>query len=327
MFRYHIDSDSDTPIYRQLVDQINAEIKSGALKNGTQLPTVREMAQRMQLSCGTIKRVYDCLQEMGDIEMTRRRGTFVKYESAGSDSRKIQAMNAIDRMIRSLTELNFSPAEIQIFINLKMREWGLKWSGVRIAVAENCEECAYGIEAQLRQLGNVSVSIWPLRRIREYSYGLDEQSDVILTSPENRQMLQALLPDNEKLLSVAMTPQTDFLFAVAMAREKNIAVLCADPDFAEVIRNYLPEEMRMGICVCIVDEATDIDAFLANTDCLIVSEDYADRFSQTIVEKIDHSPNVIRFRYRIDRGSMIYLQERIGRIRDERQMRPGVFSF
>lgn len=47
MFRYHINPDSDTPIYRQLVEQINAEIKSGALKNGTQLPTVREMAQHM----------------------------------------------------------------------------------------------------------------------------------------------------------------------------------------------------------------------------------------------------------------------------------------
>lgn len=264
---------------------------------------------------------------MGDIEMTRRRGTFVKYENVGSDSRKIQAMNAIDRMIRTLTELNFSPAEIQIFINLKMREWGLKWSGVRIAVAENCEECAHGIEAQLKQLGNVSVSIWPLRRIREYPYGLDEQSDVILASPENRQLLQSLLPDDEKLISVAMTPQTEFLFAAAMAKGKNIAMLCADADFAEVIRKHLPEEMQADTRVWTVDDAMDVDALFQTVDCLIVSEDYADRFAKAIVEKIDCFPNVIRFRYMIDRGSMLYLQECIGRIRDERQMRPGIFSF
>lgn len=35
MFRYNINPDSETPIYRQLVEQINAQIRSGALKNGT----------------------------------------------------------------------------------------------------------------------------------------------------------------------------------------------------------------------------------------------------------------------------------------------------
>ena len=39
MFRYNINPDSETPIYRQLVEQINAQIRSGALKNGTQLPS------------------------------------------------------------------------------------------------------------------------------------------------------------------------------------------------------------------------------------------------------------------------------------------------
>jgi len=325
MFRYHIKPDSDTPIYRQLVDQINAEIRSGVLKNGTQLPTVREMAQLTGLSCGTIKRVYDCLQEMGDIEMTRRRGTFVKYVSVGRDSRKIQAMNAIDRMMRQLTELNFSPAEIQIFINLKMREWGLKWSGVRIAVAENCAECAAGIEEQLRQIGNITVSIWPLSQIREYPYGVDEQSDVILTSPENHQVLQSLLPDDEKLISVAMEPDRNFLFAVAAAREQRIGILCADASFADVVKNALPEGMRHAISVCTTDG--DADAFLGQIDCLIVSDDYEKSMPESLKEKIGTFGNVIRFKYLIDRGSMLYLQERIGRIRDERQMRPGSFSF
>ena len=59
MLRYNINPESDIPIYRQLVDQINAAIRSGALKTGTQMPTVREMAQQLHLSCGTVKRVYD----------------------------------------------------------------------------------------------------------------------------------------------------------------------------------------------------------------------------------------------------------------------------
>ena len=33
------------------------------------------------------------------------------------------------------------------------------------------------------------------------------------------------------------------------------------------------------------------------------------------------------FDYRIDEGSMIYLEERINRIRDERQLQPGALRF
>ena len=148
MFHYSVSADKNIPIYRQLVDQINAQVRSGALKTGTQLPTVREMAEKLRLSPGTVKKAYDCLQEMGDIEMTRRRGTFVKYVHRDRDSRKQQAMVAIDQMIRKLSELHFSPAEIQIFLNLKMREWGLKWTGVNVTVISPCPEMAPVLKEQ-----------------------------------------------------------------------------------------------------------------------------------------------------------------------------------
>lgn len=327
MFRYHIKSDSNTPIYRQLVDQIHADIRSGVLQNGVQLPTVREMAQRMQLSCGTVKRVYDCLQEMGDIEMTRRRGTFVKYAHTERDSHKIQGMNAIDQMIRRLTELNFSPAEIQIFINLKMREWGMKWMGVCIAVAESCAECVCCVEEQLKQIGNVSVSVWPLRQIREYPYGVVEQNDVILTAPENYRMLQSLLPEEEKLLSVALEPEKGFWLEAARFEGKRVGVICEDEGFAETLKRQLPEKMGGRMCLCMAQDAAEVGTFLETLDCLIVAPDYQSRFDAPITEKIDAFPDVIPFRYLIDRGSMLYLQERIARIRDERQMRPVAFLF
>ena len=38
---FSVNPELDIPIYRQLVDQINAQIRSGALPTGTQLPTVR----------------------------------------------------------------------------------------------------------------------------------------------------------------------------------------------------------------------------------------------------------------------------------------------
>jgi len=325
MFRYTVNPDSDVPIYRQLVDQINAQIRSGALKTGTQMPTVREMAERLHLSCGTVKRVYDCLQEMGDIEMTRRRGTFVKYVREDKDSRKLRAMTAIDLMIRQLSELNFSPAEIQIFLNLKMREWGLKWSGIRIAMVIEYPELAPALERQLGQIANVRVNLCSLRQLREYPYSVDEQSDVILSSVDDGQKLSAILPDSDKLIRIAFNAPADSLIALSDLPGSRIGVLCEDEAFYQLVQRHLSPDCALRTEFCPVD-APELDQL----DALIVAEHYLNACSEELraaVENFRSQRTVAEFAYRLDEGSMLYLEERISRIRDERQLQPGALRF
>lgn len=316
MFRYNINPESETPIYRQLVEQINAQIRSGALKNGTQLPTVREMAEQLRLSCGTVKHVYDCLQEMGVIEMTRRRGTFVKYVRPDADSRKQQAMNAIDAMVRKLTALQFSPAEIQIFLNLKMREWGLAWSGIRITLVTDLTELTPALEKQLSQLANVKVNICPLHQLQAYPYSVDEQSDVILSSAEDARKVAVLLPDSGKLLRVAFAADPACLMEITALASGKAGVLCQNDAFVEIVKNSVrgvnaPTTIR-------VKDAED----LSGLDGLILPEDGLAQNEQ--IEAFRAQKPVVEFRYRLDEGSMLCLEEKISRLRDERQMWPGV---
>jgi len=320
MFRYNINPDSEIPVYRQLVDQINAQIRSGALKTGTQLPTVREMAEQMNLSCGTVKRVYDTLREMGDIEMTRRRGSFVKYVRADKDSRKLQAMTAIDRMIRQLSDLNFSPAEIQIFLNLKMREWWLKWSGIRVAVVSDCPELNPVLERQLSRLGNVKVIFCDTRQLREYPYSVDEEADVILASPEDGERILPILPDKAKFIKVAFAVKPDCLMALAGRLEKCLGVVCFEDGFAELVKRHLPEGVRQGLRILHPGDRMD------GVDVLVLPPDWKNTFPTELQAAVADAEKIL-FEYAIDEGSMIYLEERISRIRDERQLRPGTLSF
>ncbi|MBR6766998.1 MAG: GntR family transcriptional regulator [Clostridia bacterium] len=313
MFKYNIRQDSDIPIYKQLVDQINAQIRSGVLKTGDQLPTVREMAEQLNLSCGTVKRVYDRLQEMGDIEMTRRRGTFVKYVRQDRDSRKIQAMAAIDRMIRQLTDLNFSPAEINIFVSLKMREWGLKWSGIRISVVTEYTDMAAFIERQLENIGNAAAVVWSARQVRDYPYNLDEQSDVILASPENARWLENVLPDRSKLIRVAFCMEKECLMALAGASGR-IGVLSSEDITLELVREYLPAGENEVILLKDGNES-----MAEGFDWLVKPEGLMEETASAD----ERHPGIIALRYGIDEGSMIYLEERIARIREERQTHPA----
>ncbi|MBR6786662.1 MAG: GntR family transcriptional regulator [Clostridia bacterium] len=309
MLHYQINPDSEMPIYRQLVEQINAEIRSGALPCGTQLPTVREMAERLHLSCGTVKHVYDCLQEMGDIEMTRRRGTFVKYVRRGEDSRKHQAMVAIDHMMKKLLELNFSPAEIQIFLNLKMREWGLKWSGIRMTVVTEYTEMAAVMEKQLQQIGNVHVNVCALGQVKEYPYIIDEQSDVILTSVQDGQNLSYLLPDSSKVIRVAFQLAAADAAAISACTAEKIGIWSESEALTGLIRPFV----RQGAQLVRVHGALAEELGALIVPCGLSTE-----------ELPPFNGQLIRISYQLDAGSMLYLEERINKIRDERQQWPGM---
>lgn len=330
MTRYHINPDSNIPVYRQLTDQINAEIRSGVLPTGEKLPTVREMADQMHLSCGTVKRVYDRLQEMGDIEMTRRKGTYVKFVREEGDSRKIRAMAAIDRMLRQLSDMNFSMKEIQIFLNLKLRELGLKQSGVRITVVANTPETEETFSRQLNTIGNVSVHLCLLQQLQEYPYSVDEQADVILAAAEDCPAVEALLPDREKLIPVAMAPDKDFLLRAAACKGEKIGVLFQNPAYFALVENQFPEDLPMSLCGIDINEDETALFQIRKCDALIVPEGYRQRCGSGLCAEIESyraKGRVILFRYGVDEGSMLYLNDRISRIRDERRLRPGGIEY
>jgi len=64
--------------YKQLVDELAAEIRTGRLLPGTRLPTHRRLAERHGLALVTASRVYAELEAMGLVSGEVGRGTFVR---------------------------------------------------------------------------------------------------------------------------------------------------------------------------------------------------------------------------------------------------------
>ena len=67
--------------YKQLVDELAAEIRVGSLPPGTRLPTHRKLAERHGLALVTASRVYAELEAMGLVSGEVGRGTFVSEAS------------------------------------------------------------------------------------------------------------------------------------------------------------------------------------------------------------------------------------------------------
>ena len=73
-----------------------------------------------------------------------------------------------------------------------------------------------------------------------------------------------------------------------------------------------------------------LDGALEKMDALVLAEQYENGCGEAMREKIAafrQKKPVAELSYRLDVGSMLYLEERINRIRDERQMMPGALRF
>lgn len=80
----HIDPQSGLPVYRQVIDQIKYYIASGTLKAGDQLPSVRDLAQRLSINPTTVVKAYTELQHEDVIALLHGKGAFVTERAAGS---------------------------------------------------------------------------------------------------------------------------------------------------------------------------------------------------------------------------------------------------
>jgi GntR family transcriptional regulator len=95
-----IDPHSGVPVYRQMMDQIRYYLASGLLQPGDQLPSIRDLAQRLSVNPTTVVKAYGELQHGEVIEMRHGKGVFVSERSVRMSDRERE--KALRRLARQL---------------------------------------------------------------------------------------------------------------------------------------------------------------------------------------------------------------------------------
>ena len=90
----YLSGSSPLPIYRQLFDQLCAQILDGRLKSGDALPPIRTVARELNISVIPVKRAWDELEAAGFIESFVGRGCFIAPMSSHKLLRLKHAMAA-----------------------------------------------------------------------------------------------------------------------------------------------------------------------------------------------------------------------------------------
>lgn len=108
-----IDYQNRTPIYEQIVEQIERYIAFGVLKPKEQMQSIRELASTLGINPNTVKKAYDELEKRGAIITISTKGTFVAEKINYVIDRKInEKMKIIKEAIVDLEKLGIKKDEI-----------------------------------------------------------------------------------------------------------------------------------------------------------------------------------------------------------------------
>lgn len=317
---YKIDTSLDIPIYRQLVDSIRSAIKNSTLASGSQLPTVNEMTEMLGVARGTVKRVYDELERAELIEKVQGRGTFVCYHPANSGSRKEQAMEAIDAMLNQLENMGLSPSEINIFLNLKLRERSEQEARIRVAVVECNPENLSQMSEQLRHINGVDLYSYLIESIKQYPYKLSEDFDLVVTSSEHAQYLENIVANKKKIARVALRLSSRCLSDIIRLKAgTKVGILGYSARFAELLYESCKIYNEDVELYTPAESFTDIRKYIKDKDVLLVPRFYEKQFSSDVLDTLSKfGGNIINCNYEMDEGSILYLETKVKRLVDEK---------
>jgi GntR family transcriptional regulator len=121
----NINTGSNTPIYKQITDQVRLAVAAGRLAVDDQLPSIRALAERLVINPNTVARAYADLAREGLIESRAGRGVFVtrkrKMFTREEGWRRLEPL--MDAAIGEAMVMDFTPQELREAFEKKLGQW------------------------------------------------------------------------------------------------------------------------------------------------------------------------------------------------------------
>ena len=118
-----IDTSSFTPFYEQVKAQLRTRIRSGSLRPGDALPSIRELASSLLLNPNTVARAYRELEQEGWISTRKGKGCFVSETAlklAGQGG--LDGLNRLlDEAVKEADAMDIAPEHVKDLLDRRLR--------------------------------------------------------------------------------------------------------------------------------------------------------------------------------------------------------------
>src|SRR5579862_518997 len=113
-FLFQVFPASGVPIYRQLTEQVRLHDACQRLKVGEFLPSVRQVAQELQINPMTVSKAYSMLERDGVLENVRGQG--MRLKAAGHNGaireRRAALKPLLEHVVATAYQLSLSPGDV-----------------------------------------------------------------------------------------------------------------------------------------------------------------------------------------------------------------------
>ncbi|MCU0960834.1 MAG: GntR family transcriptional regulator [Pirellulaceae bacterium] len=317
-----IERDGDVPVYRQIIERIATLVRAGELKPGDRVPPARELSAHLGIARGTITKAYEELSRSGMLELTQGRGSFV---SARQDvvpaGRRERAAELVRGLVRELSELRFTYREIRSMVDLMVLDLEERLEHLHVVVVDCSPEALRLFSRQLGFVARMGIKTVLLGELVNAARPQERLNgfDLVLTTATHHADVAALVPElKDRLLQLVVTPSQETIISLAGIKpQQSIGVLCQSSQFRAIIKGKLDALLITNRVADLTypQEADRLDAFVSGQDILIVPPDFTATLdgvaAPVIAEFTEHGGKIIPFDYQIERGSLVYLEERI----------------
>jgi len=111
-----IDIEDAVPLFAQLVEQIKAAVLSNEIRPGDGLPSIRQLANDLELNNKTVAKAYRLLERDSVIQTKGYRGTFIHPDAKANSKVDLNAwvLTKLDETIAVFRESGVTDSEIRI---------------------------------------------------------------------------------------------------------------------------------------------------------------------------------------------------------------------
>lgn len=265
----HLDEHSETPLYRQVFEQLRDSIAAGRLPRGVRLPPTRELAGQLGLNRATISAAYQQLEGEGLISGHVGRGSFVTGDAAvAADLDWGSLLNPAPPSMPSQPE-----SDVISFAASRPSEVLFPLDEFRAACSEVLRNRAAISILQLGSPGGYPALRRHLtERAREQEI-LGDGDDLLVTSGCQQALdlitRSLLRPGDGVLLEDPVYPGMRNLFTLAGARVTGVPVTAAGIDIEHLERTAQRERPKLIVITANFQNPTGATMPLANREAAV----------------------------------------------------------
>ncbi len=297
------------PLMAADIEQMLAgRIRTGAYPEGSQLPTVRDLASELAVNKNTVVRAYQALERKGFLELIRGRGAFVRTRTPVLGELDSRWLARLDEFLTEAKQRGVS-RDLVLGEMIARVDTIFGSSNLRIAFIE-CNP--QDIDEMATQLANAVRHPFEGVLLNDFVNDPKQVStkyDLLVTTFYHLNEVNRSLGagKHENLVAVHAMPNHEALLDLARLHSPVIGLVAALPSVVDtlthIVQTYHPTATLMG---ALIDDVPRVKTLLQKADAVVITRAFVPqlmRFKPDIP--------VVKVTFTVDQQSVEYLNNRI----------------